>query len=95
MYIFKVIRSETSTKEEFMSAFQCAISCIESQFDGDDVIVSTNGFDVIIENKIPENKIKISLQECKSKLKGCFCDSEFRLYPEFEGVIPPKDTHSK
>lgn len=95
MYIFKVIKSKSSTEEEFMSALQCAISCIESQFDGDDVVISNNYGDVIVENKVPENSIEISLQECKRKLKDCFCDSEGRIYPEFERVIPPKDSPNK
>lgn len=51
--------------------------------------------DVIVENKVPENSIEISLQECKRKLKDCFCDSEGRIYPEFERVIPPKDSPNR
>lgn len=92
MYIFKLIRSDSATEEEFMSAVHCAVVCIESQFDGDDVVISTNDGDIIVASDVLGRPIGMTLQECKSKLVGCFCDSAGQLYPEFERVIPRLDS---
>jgi hypothetical protein len=91
-YKYELIKSNEVTTEEFESAFNCAITSIES------VLYEQN---VKIESEIPYILItqdnegeSFSLPKCKELLKGCFTDSSGNIYDEFQiiKVSEPKST---
>tara|TARA_R110002073_G_scaffold336545_1_gene535021 strand:- start:2254 stop:2526 length:273 start_codon:yes stop_codon:yes gene_type:complete len=88
MYSFKAIKSEQSTAEEFASAINCAITCIESVLDNDAIKVTSSGNTISISSVDPEQQIEITASDCKEKIKGCFCNGSGQLYPEFSKIEP-------
>lgn len=88
MYKFKAIKSEQSSEEEFASAINCCITCIESVLDNDAVKVIASGNIISISSVDPDQHIEITATECKEKIKGCFCNGSGQLYPEFSKIEP-------
>lgn len=86
MYSFKALKSHSSTEEEFQSAIDCAVTCIESTLDNDAIKVTAFGNTISISSFDPEHHIEITATECKEKIKGCFCSSSGQLYSEFSKI---------
>lgn len=89
MYEFKVIRSPDSTEEEFESAMFCVKNCIDSIFQDEDLSAKIADQHIIIQATNQEQMISITATELQEKIKGCFCDSSGKLYPEFFKIVAP------
>ena len=87
MYVCKIIKSSTSTDEEFLSAVACAASCIGSRFEDEGWSVISNNDKIFISSGDVGESTNISLEELKREVKGCFCDSKMRAYSEFGRII--------
>ena len=70
MYSFKVIKSSSATEEEFQTAINCAVSCIESVLDNGAIKVAASGNTISISTFDPDQHIEITGTECKDKIKG-------------------------
>ncbi len=82
MYIYKVLKNNDVSIDDFTSAINCARECIESVlYDFDAVVTVTDDLLTITTDEISE-------KECKEKIQGCFCDSAGNVYPEFLRVEP-------
>jgi len=88
MYKFSIKKSPESTNEEFDSAMNCTRTCIESILDNNQIQITISDNIITIHSIDPECEIELSANECKEKIKGCFCDSSSKLYPEFEKIEP-------
>jgi hypothetical protein len=88
MYSFKTIKSTSSTEEEFQSAINCAVTCIESVLDNDSIKVEASGNIITISSSDSEIQLEMTASECKDKIKGCFCNKSGQLYPEFSKIEP-------
>lgn len=88
MYYFKVIKSQSSSAEEFENALYCARSSIESMLDNELIAVEKIDDSIVISSIDGKELISITFLECKDKIKGCFCNSAGTLYPEFNNIIP-------
>lgn len=87
-YIFKVVKSENSSADEFVDALNCSRECIESVLDDENLLVEVSENTITI-SSIDQNKItNPSSSNCKAIIKGCFCDGNGYLYPEFSAIEP-------
>jgi len=86
MYTFKINKSPESSNEEFESAVHCARGCVESVLDNEFLSVKVVEDTIVIHTIDQEQLIDMALSECKEKIKGCFCDTSDKLYPEFTQI---------
>lgn len=89
MYEFKINKSLDSTKEEFESAMFCAKNCIDSIFQDKGLSAKITDQNIIIQATNQEQVTDITITELQEKIKGCFCDSSGKLYPEFTKIVGP------
>jgi hypothetical protein len=80
MFTFKVHKTNETTHEDFASALSCARSSIENVLFDHCAIVT------VTKDMIKIDAEGLTAQECKSKIKGCFCDSAGLMYPEFRCI---------
>ena len=88
MYIFKIIKSDDSSIEEFESAVYCARGCVESVLDNEKLSVKVIDNQIVIEVSDDNEVIGMTFSECKEKVKGCFGDASGKTYPEFIKIVP-------
>tara|TARA_R110000868_G_scaffold411591_1_gene705725 strand:+ start:473 stop:742 length:270 start_codon:yes stop_codon:yes gene_type:complete len=89
MYEFKINKSPDSTMEEFESAMFCAKNCIDSILQDKDLSAKVSDQKIIVQATDQEQAIDITATELQEKIKGCFCDSSGKLYPEFTKIVAP------
>lgn len=85
---FKINKSLDSTDEEFESAIFCAKNCIDSILQDESLSAKIAGHNIVIQATNQEQLTDITITELQEKIKGCFCDSSGKLYPEFTKIVP-------
>lgn len=77
---FNIHKSPDTTDEDFLSALACAKTCIENVlYESNPIVTMSDGIIVV-------DVVDLTVQQCKEKLKGCFCDYHGCIYPEFKHV---------
>jgi hypothetical protein len=80
LFKFTCIKAQGATDHEFEMAISCAKTSIESVLYEEAESIENIG-DTIYINIIGE-----TINSLKDKLRGCFCDSMRRTYPEFASI---------
>lgn len=87
MHKIKVLKPDEISEEEFESALNCARTCIESVLENGFLIVEATDDSITIESNDENGLMNMSLSEIKEKIKGCFCNADGLVYPEFGKII--------
>lgn len=83
MFTFKILKSIGTTEEKYQSALQCARVSVDSVLDNEELTVYVSENTITIAHINPNQSIDMTPSICKEKIKGCFCVSSNKLYPEF------------
>ena len=78
-----VIKNVNISDEEFESAFNCAVTSVESTLYDYEVEVAVELPNIYISAKTDIERMPFSLKRCKEIIKGAFVDAAGRRYPEF------------
>lgn len=87
VYKYRPVKPPELSEENFLNAINCARACIESILDNEQLAVEVVAGVITIRPTDSEGSIGMTPNQCRAKIKSCFCDSAGNIYPEFVRIV--------